>query len=46
MFSDLGGAENRVEPSFVAITSRKQGLNILEVFAGMPESFLEALRFD
>ena len=34
-------------PSSVAITSRKQGLNILEVFfTGTPESFLEELRFE
>ena len=32
--------------SSVAITSRKQGLNVLEVFAGTAESFLAALRFE
>ena len=45
-FRTLEGAEDHMTLSSVAITSRKQGLNVLEVFAGTAESFLAALRFE
>ena len=45
-FRTLAGAEVHMTLSSVAITSRKHGLNILEVFAGTAESFLAALRLE
>ena len=45
-FRTLEGAEDHMTLSSVAITSRKQGMNILEALSGTPESFLEALRFE
>ena len=46
MFPDAGGRGRSSDAGSVAITSRKQGLNVLEVFAGTPENFIEALRFE
>ena len=46
MFLDVGGRGRSSDAGSVAITPRKQGLNVLEVFAGRPESFIEALRFE
>ena len=45
-FRTLEGAEDHITLSSVAITSRKQGLNVLEVIAGTAESFLAVLRFE
>ena len=44
-FRTLDGANGHVTPSSAAITSRKRGLNIIEVIAAAPESFMETLRF-
>ena len=46
MFPDPRGGGGSRDADSAAIAPRKRGLNILEVLSGMPESFLEAPRFE